>query len=385
MFIKGRVTTLGGVGRILVLLAVSMMLSACQDCGPFPTLPHLELPHVRLVGNNAGGYAQERIWVKTVSPTPGSAPVLYALAMGRDRISAVNLVSGDKQTISLRQSCLGIPELSSDGAWLACDGPAGIAVASFSITPQLTPRVLVPLVTNRLNIGVAWAPDGQHLAVLVGTTFSIYSTVPPYTSAQLLAQLNMSSLVGACDLPQHACSLFDPAWSPDDNWLTFIQDTTGIVKPIFAIHVAGLPQSVLAPRAKPIALDVAPSEITFVANTEQLTPPAWIPHTSALTYLSQDGRRIDARAMPSGVPVTLLSQQKLDLGTLAWSQDARLLVFSATGLAVGPIVPEMTTTPASPAGDLSAGRPFAISQVRLTPADCANALPDLYVYTPPAD
>lgn len=44
----------------LVLLALSAMLGACEECGQIPPLPTLQLPHVRLIGTNQGGYPEQR-------------------------------------------------------------------------------------------------------------------------------------------------------------------------------------------------------------------------------------------------------------------------------------------------------------------------------------
>lgn len=369
---------------LLVLLALATVLGACEECGQIPSLPHLKLPNVRLVGTNLGGYPEQHMWVRTIAPQPDSAPEPFAISAGYGYAHAINLASGNAQTIALSQSCFGAPGLTSDGAWLACDGAEGIVVTPFSITTPLTPHLLVPLATNRYDVDVAWAADEHHLAVLFGTTISIYYTVPPYTNAQLIAQLNIANFAGNCDVPRQVCSLRVPVWSPDDAWLAFLQNTTRSVNPIFAVHLAALPQAVLALRATPIALDVPLSAIAFVATTMQLTPPTWIPHTATLTYISQDGRRIVERALPSGAPVTLLNQRQVSLGTLAWSPDGGFLVFSATGLSVGPVIPETTATPTTPVAGSSARQALTLSQALPAPATCASAPPDLYVYTPPA-
>jgi Tol biopolymer transport system component len=177
-------------------------------------------------------------------------------------------------------------------------------------------------------LGLAWSPDGQHIAVAAGEGDEAYSIYVVSVATGERARLTSGAAVER-----------SPAWSPDGQWLAFASDRAKLQ----STTSTGASQLYLMD----MACLSAPS--TCAAHMRALSgpgwaaasdDPAWSPDSGALVFrcgvLEDETYQSDLCAWERAAnTVTRLTRTPEDESRPAWSPDGRTLGYTRAGSAAG--------------------------------------------------
>ncbi len=220
------------------------------------------ISNVRAVTTAAG--LQESLWLSPHEIVLGSyqAAGLYT----------VGLTSADAQVLSSHCS-LGIysPQaVNSNAKALLCLTDTGsLGIISYGNTPGNLTSITLHLLTQPQVEYISypiWAPDGQHIVFVWGT--SVGST-PPTSSSIVMTKLDGTAFTVLASASDGAFDTL-PVWSPDRKQLAYVQENAGqgSSKATFAIHLLTL--STLHDQVVASGNGIGPSNIVWSPDDHYL-------------------------------------------------------------------------------------------------------------------
>ncbi len=253
-------------------------------------------------------FINELIGYFTGEPGVFGSRILFSRALGRNRkeIYSVEMDGSNLQGHTNNGSVNVLP------AW----GPGGSIFYTSFINGWAQVfrlgRATPILATQGLNMGVAVAPGGGRMAVVVSREGN---------SDIYLAGLDGS---GLRNLTRHPAIDVSPSWSPDGSQIAFVSNRHGSPQ-IFVMGTGG----------------GGARRITFAGSYNQT--PSWCPRgdTPQIAFTGADGGTFDIfTAHAGGEDLTRLTQAQGRNSDPAWSPDGRLIAFWSSRGGIHLMTPE---------------------------------------------
>ena len=318
----------GGVGRLVVLLAATLLLGACGAAEAVDIVPALQprTKHVVQAGGRILYVAEGRIWEWADGATraltkPGvrwegaswspDGDAIVASEVGDNHSDLYVLdESGNRlrqltrhwSHVSLQQSAWGRkPAWSPDGTQVAYGSDLfGTDMSLWTVGPRGTGdnrrRWSYSLGSGGMD-WPAWSPDSKKIA-LVSYPHGLYTK--PQIFVLTIASGTLDQIT---DLKDGA---FDPAWSPDGTTIAFAGRADGKTR-IMTVRAAG-------------------GGMTRLTDGTYDRAPAWSPNGDELAYLSLETTSFDLWAVRVGnggvsEPRQLTSGQEADaISGVSWAR-----------------------------------------------------------------
>lgn len=341
---------------IALCLCLPLALSACPQGGGSPyTLSTLHIAGLRhlpglasVIDSSTMGYTG----VALFQPTGETIP--RVLLIINYHLEAVRLDGSNEQQLAPAFQCDGTPAVTADGRWAACLGAEGSSqfgsVEIVSLVSGSSQHHEIKL-GNVFSYDPVWSPDGTRLALVAGCSVEVYEASVDYASLDLVASFTSPAFAN-----NSGCHTLAVGWSPDGTRLEIaahpfqsdsllVDDHVPVTSPVLASSA-----SVTIPAAQITAIPIG--------SPFPISDAAWNPRTGTLALISSDSRGeittlgyYPTAARQVGTWLTSPDSGHL-LSRLAWSPDGHQLLLIVNG-------------------------PSCVD-------NCTRALPDVYLYTPPA-
>lgn len=245
-------------------------------------------------------------------------------------------------------TCTGPFSATSNGRWVACQQgfpDNGIEIAQLRANGPVGAPFILTNPEGTLVGEPTWAPDSHHLAVVShigGCSIAVFSISPSYDAFQLAAVFTFPEL--ATPGPYVGCSIFALSWSPDGDWLAFVDDAGPPRTPgLYSLHLAALSPRILQSVGPPIRLtlrrdSLVPLVVPLIESGVYVRPSwARVPTASSasttsgalmLTYVERYNDTIARVDVSSRQHSTLLKVDEGAIDAISWTPDYRHLVFA---------------------------------------------------------
>lgn len=307
----------------LIQLAVCLglllvALPGCSGSGPVPrSLPDLHLPNTHQIPG-----------IVALEQRTGADVILgmsaYRAADAARTPRVLFLIGTGLYDVGLDGSGLhavpaacggGTLAVTPNGKWLACRNDSGIGLVDLTAPTSEGTREIIRNAQGNFDGSPAWAPDGQQLAIISheggGCSIAIYDGGTTFASFNQVALLVLSQFAVSGPTGP-GCSAFDLHWSPDGNWLSFVQSPPGS---IYLLSLASLAGRLYHSHQAIGTIQNTNSMLSQVTDTgEDLVGPAWSADSQTLTFVSSNGWDIEQINIHTYKMLQLLTQRVAGLG-----------------------------------------------------------------------
>lgn len=309
-------------------------------------LPGLERILDRTSGSGAIGAA--------IIQMPGDATPRALLNAG-GQLEVANLDGSGERSLKTTSPCYGMPVATPDGQWGACLGNDKFGYSDqleiVSLAAGASQHNEIHLISG-FYYGLAWSPDASRLALVAENGLAPACSVAVYGIGADHSSLTLTATYTSEVFDYYgSCTILAVGWSPDGTRIEVAATSRS-------------PAALLVDARVPVASSLAAaSDIITIPGKQFTSVPdgnpfsagytAWNPQSSTLAQV--DGGTLYYYPTKAGQIGTwfAISDGQHFLGDLAWSPDGRQLLL----IVVGPSCVD----------------------------NCAgHALPDVYLYTPPA-
>lgn len=229
--------------------------------------------------------------------------------------------------------------VTPNGRWLACRNDSGIGLFDLATSTSSSTREIIRNTPGNDVGSPAWAPDGRHLAIVThlggGCSIAIYDGGTSYASFDLTALLVLNQFV-VSGSTSPGCTVFGLHWSPDGQWLSFVQSPPGT---IYLLSLASLATRIFHSDHTIGTIQDTGGMLSVVTSTgEDVVGPAWSLDSKTLTFVSPNGWDLEQMNITTGKETQLLTQRVAGLGGVSWIPSDQRLVF-VLGVPEGDFIP----------------------------------------------
>ena len=233
----------------------------------------------------------------------------------------------------------GLLAVTPSGRWLACRNDGGIALVDLTTPTSGGTREIIQNPPGNYVGSPAWAPDGRHLAIVSqlggGCSIAIYDGGTMFASFNQIALLVLSQFAVSGPTGP-GCSAFDLHWSPDGQWLSFVQSPPGS---IYLLSLASLAARIFHSNQPIGTIQDTGSLLSEAASTgEDVVGPAWSSDSQTLTFVSPNGWNLEQININTYKETQLLTQHVAGLGGVSAIPADQRLVF-VLGVPEGDFIP----------------------------------------------